>query len=205
MPGYTSMVANLAYLASYPLFVVGVLGLLGARATRRDAQVLIEAVTLALAGWLVLWVLVVHPKLADGGLTFWDWVPTVLYPPLDLLVIVAVWRLGRGSARRSAPWLLLMGAFVTMFVADWLYAMLGMPDGGTVSWLLNIGWLTAYGAIAAAAVHPAMRFLKADPETGPGARGAHPGGDRDGRVRGPARPAPRRAAAGRRGDRAWSR
>ena len=37
VPGYTSMVANLAYLASYPLFVVGVLGLLGSRgdATRR--------------------------------------------------------------------------------------------------------------------------------------------------------------------------
>jgi diguanylate cyclase (GGDEF)-like protein len=167
VPGYTSMVANLAYLASYPLFVVGVLGLLGSRATRRDASVLIEAVTLALAGWLVLWVLVVHPKLAEGGLTFWDWVPTVLYPPLDLIVIVAVWRLGRGHARRSAPWMLLMGAFITMFVADWCYAMLGMPDGGTVSWLLNLAWLGAYGAIAAAAVHPAMRYLKADPETDP--------------------------------------
>ena len=34
--------------------------------------------------------LVVFPELALTG-----------YPPLDLLVIVAVWRLGRGSVRRS--------------------------------------------------------------------------------------------------------
>src|SRR5690349_20328527 len=167
VPGYTSMVANLAYLASYPLFVVGVLGLLGSRAVRRDAQVLLEATALACAGWLVLWVLFVHPQLANGGLTFWDWVPTVLYPPLDLIVIVVVWRLGRGSARRSGPWLLLMAGFTTMFVADWLYAMLGMPDSGLASSFLNVAWLAAYGAIAAAAVHPAMRHLKADPEIDP--------------------------------------
>jgi diguanylate cyclase (GGDEF)-like protein len=167
VPGYTSILANLAYLASYPLFVIGVLGLLGSRARRRDALVLIEAVTLATAAWLVLWVLVVHTQLANGGLTFWDWIPTVLYPPLDLVVIVAVWRLGRGSTRRSAPWLLLMGAFVAMFTADLLYALLGMPDGTTTAWLLNLVWLGAYGAIAAAAVHPAMRFLKADPEPDP--------------------------------------
>src|SRR4051812_19810184 len=167
VPGYTSTIANVAYLASYPMFVVGVLGLLGSRAMRRDAQVLMEATALACAGWLALWVLVVHPKLADGGLTIWDWIPTVLYPPLDLIVIVAVWRLGRGSARRSGPWMLLMAGFVTMFVADWLYAMLGMPDAGISSALLDVAWITAYGAIAAAAVHPAMRFLKADPEIDP--------------------------------------
>jgi diguanylate cyclase (GGDEF)-like protein len=166
-PGYTSIVASVAYLASYPLFVVGVLGLLGSQGRRRAAQVLIEATVLAAAGWLVLWVLVVHPQLADGGLSFWDWVPTVLYPPLDLLVLVAVWRLGRGSARRSAPWLLLMAGFTTMFVADLVYALLAMPDGGFVSSVLNVGWLVSYGAIAAAAVHPAMRFLKADPEPDP--------------------------------------
>src|SRR3954451_13701019 len=104
VPGYTSTIANVAYLASYPLFVVGVLGLLGSRAMRRDAQVLLEATALPCAGWLVLRVPYVHPQLANGGLPFWDWVPTVLYPPLDLIVIFAVWRLGRGSARRSGPW-----------------------------------------------------------------------------------------------------
>jgi diguanylate cyclase (GGDEF)-like protein len=167
VPGYTSMVANLAYLASYPLFVVGVLGLLGSRTTRRDVNVLLEAMAVAIAGWLTLWVLVVHPQLARGGLGFWDWVPTVLYPPLDLIVIVGLWRLGRGRTRRTGPWLLLMAAFVTMLVADLLYALLGMPDAGTASGLLDLGWISSYGLIAAAAVHPGMRWLEAEPETDP--------------------------------------
>ena len=55
-----------------------------------------------------------------------------------------------------------------MFVADWLYAMLGMPDGGiAVVVPQRRAGSTSYGAIAAAAVHPAMRFLKADPEPDP--------------------------------------
>ncbi|MGZ6953924.1 MAG: putative bifunctional diguanylate cyclase/phosphodiesterase [Acidimicrobiia bacterium] len=171
-PGYTSLVANLAYLASYPLFVLAAFGLLGHRLRGRDRLVLLEAAALSLAGWLVLWAEFVHPKLANSGLSLWDWVPTVLYPPLDLLVVVAIWRLGRGHVRRTGPWILLASAFGLMFTADWLYAVLGMPSGSdAVAWSLNIAWLMAYAGIAAAAVHPTMRYLKADPEVDP-ARGS---------------------------------
>lgn len=164
LPGYTSWLANVAYLLAYPCFAAGALGLLGHRAARRDVLVLLEAVALAAAGWLVLWVQIVHPQLADGALGFWDWLPTVLYPPLDLVVIVMVWRLGRGHLRRFAPWRFLIAGFLVMFVADWLYAMVGVTGSDTVNEVLNLGWILAYGCIAAAAVHPDMVHLKGDPE-----------------------------------------
>ncbi len=167
-PGYSSQLANISYLAAYPLFAAGALGLLGRRATARDVLVLLEAAILAAAAWLILWVVYVHPALVHSDLGYWDWLPTVLYPPMDLVVIVVVWRVGHGAGgqvRRSAPWVLLMLGFVVMFLADWSYAMLGMPESGTAMWLMNVAWLMSYALIAASAVHPAMRYLRASPDT----------------------------------------
>ena len=166
-PGYSSLLANISYLVAYPLFAAGALGLLGRRVTARDLLVLLEAAIFAVATWLILWVVYVHPALVHGDLGYWDWLPTVAYPPLDLVVIVVIWRVGHGAGgevRRSAPWVLLVLGFVVMFLADWSYAMLGMPESGTAMWLMNVGWLMSYALIAAAAVHPAMRYLRASPE-----------------------------------------
>ena len=163
-PGSSGHLADVCYLASYPAYILAGFHFLGARASRRDVTLLIDGALFALAGWLALWVLVVHPQLSGGGLSVWDWLPTVLYPPLDIMVIILLWRLGRGDLRRSAPWRLLFTAFVIMFVADGLYALLAMPYSGWVSDGLNTAWIMSYAFIAAAAAHPAMRFLIADPE-----------------------------------------
>ncbi len=162
--GWATIASAIAYLSSYPLYVFAALLLLGGRAVRREAFVLLEAAVFALAAWLALWVLFVRPDLAGAGLSVWDWVPTLMYPPLDLLVIVAVWRLGHGDLRRSPPWLLLLAGFLLMFACDSLYAMLAMPDGNLTATVLNLGWLMSYACLAAAAAHPAMRFVRADPE-----------------------------------------
>src|SRR5438477_602261 len=74
---------------------------------RRDLTVLIDGTILALAAWLVIWIVAVQPQLAGSHIGFADWMPTVVYPPLDLLVAVAIWRVGRGDLRRSGAWVLL--------------------------------------------------------------------------------------------------
>lgn len=165
-PGYTNLLANLAYLASYPCFALAVFGMLGRRWSRADALVLLEAAAVAVAAWLTLWVLFVHPDLAHQGLGFWDWLPTVLYPPLDLVLVVALWRLGRGDVRTSPAWRFLIGGFVTMLAADLGYAILQMPEYDLAGWLLNVGWMVSYAAIAAAAIHPEMPYLQGAPERG---------------------------------------
>lgn len=152
-PGYTSTVASVAYLASYPAMI----GLLGPRRRRRDTVVLLDGTIVALATWLAIWVVVVRPGLATSGISFWDWLPTVAYPPLDVVLVVALWRIGRGDLRRSPAWLLLIGALGVTLAADTLFAVLGMPTTGAWDRVLSVGWLVGYGAIAAAAVHPDMR------------------------------------------------
>ena len=157
---------DVLYLASYPAYVLAAFGFLGAQARRRDVTVLIDGVIYALAGWLVLWLLIVYPQLATGGLTIWDWAPTVLYPPLDLIALIVWWRVGRGDVRQSAPWRFIAGAFLLMFAADLAYALTAMPDGGTLSDVLDVGWLISYALFTAGAVHPLMRHLVALPSSG---------------------------------------
>ncbi len=154
---------DLCYLASYPAYVFAAFGFLGAPARRRDITVLLDGVIYALAGWLVLWLLVVYPQLAKGGLTAWDWAPTVLYPPLDLIALIVWWRVGARDVHHSAPWRLIAAGFLLMFGADLGYAVLAMPDGGLVSNVLDISWLMSYALFAAGAVHPRMRHLIAVP------------------------------------------
>lgn len=157
---------DVLYLASYPAYVLAAFGFLGTQARRRDVTVLIDGVIYALAGWLVLWLLLVYPQLATGGLTIWDWAPTVLYPPLDVIALIVWWRVGRGDVRQSAPWRFTAGAFLLMFAADLAYALTAMPDGGALSDVLNVGWLMSYALFAAGAVHPLMRHLIAVPSSG---------------------------------------
>jgi diguanylate cyclase (GGDEF)-like protein len=163
-PGYSSMLASVAYLASYPLCVVAAVGLLGARSRRRDLTVLTDGFVYGVGAWLALWVPLVTPQLRGGGLGVWDWIPTVAYPPLDVLVIVALWRVGRGDLRFSVPWRLVITGLGAMFVADTLFALFSMPDTGPLARVVNVLWLVPYVAVAAAAVDPDMARLQADPE-----------------------------------------
>jgi diguanylate cyclase (GGDEF)-like protein len=163
-PGYTSMLSSVLYFASYPAALAATIGLLVHHGRRKDMAIFIDATVYAVAAWLAIWVVAVHPALANSGIAFWDWIPTVLYPPLDLIVLVAIWRIGRGDLRASPPWLLLALGFTVMIVADVLFAVLLMPDAGFWSAALSIGYLVAYGAIAAAAVHPEMDHVEAVPE-----------------------------------------
>jgi diguanylate cyclase (GGDEF)-like protein len=162
-PGYTSMLSTLLYLASYPAAVVALVCWLRG-ATRRDLTFLVDATMYATAAWVAIWIVVVHPSLGASAITVWDWIPTVLYPPFDLIVLAALWKIGQREMRYVRSWQLLFLGFAAMLVADVLYAVLHMPDAGSSgNDLLSVLYVVAYGLVAAAAVHPSMRFVQAEP------------------------------------------
>lgn len=157
--GATSTLSNLLYLAGYPALILGALGLMRSAQRRRDATVLIDGTVYALAGWLAIWVLLVNPSLHTSQLSVLDWLPTVAYPPLDIVVLVVLFRVGQGGARWLTSWRLLVAAFTLMLIADTLYAALVMPDSGAADAALSVAYLFTYGLLAAAAVHPDMAEL----------------------------------------------
>jgi diguanylate cyclase (GGDEF)-like protein len=154
--GGTSTLANAFYFLSYPAFIAGVVGLLRSVQPGRDAMVIIDGAVFAIAGWLAIWILVVNPAIDSSGLSVLDWIPTVAYPPLDIIVLVVVLRVGRGDARLLVSWWLLLGAFTMILAVDTLYAVLAMPETGVGEFVVAVGFLVSYGLIAAAAVHPDM-------------------------------------------------
>ena len=155
MPGYTSAIRRSPRHRR---------GRRGGRGRRRDLTVLIDGAIVALAAWLVIWVVAVQPQIDTSHIGFADWMPTLVYPPLDLLVAVAIWRVGRGDLRRCGSWMLLAAWSSVMVLADILYAVLAMPTDGVWNRLLSVGYLLAYAAAGAAALHPDMVHIVADPE-----------------------------------------
>ena len=66
---------------------------------------------------------------------------------LRLVVLVAIWRVGRGDLRRCGAWQLLALGYGLMVVTDAAYAILAMPDHGVVSSGLSISYLFAFIAL----------------------------------------------------------
>ena len=162
--GIVAVVAALAYLAAYPLCLASVFGLLGRDVRKRDAAVLVDGVVAAMALWLVVWLVVAWPALERFGVATVGWVPTVLYPPLDVLLLMVLARVGRGDQRTNTTWRLLMVAVGAMTAAD-LVATWSMVPGA--EWLHRLGatgWVVAYAAIGAAAVVPDLATLRRDPQ-----------------------------------------
>lgn len=155
-PPFPSVVADIAYLALYPLFLVAVLRFPRVRreSRRRSLRTLIDAATVALGGATVIWYLVLGPTAtSDTGNTLTTLV-TLAYPAGDLVLIVALVRLLTEAipGELRVP-LKLLGAGVLMFiVADVVYSwtvLHGQYSGGHWIDALWLGAAMLFGLAAA--------------------------------------------------------
>lgn len=148
--------ADLLYLLAYPVLAVALIRL--AR-SRFDRATLIDSAVVAVTLSAVIWQWVVAPVLESSSGAGLEQLVTVLYPLLDILLVVvivhAVFTLPRWTA---AAWLLFAG-LALMLVADALYARFvaegAYADGGPLDAL----WPIAYLLLAGAVMHPSMRAL----------------------------------------------
>jgi diguanylate cyclase (GGDEF)-like protein len=151
-------IADIAYLAGYPVLVVAFLISVGHRIRGGDRAALLDGAILATSASVIGWLVLMEPAIVSAvdldpaGLAV-----TLAYPVGDLLILgVALTFLATPGARSTAA-LLLVASFVAIFVADVVYALQVAEgtyvDGG----LLDILWLCAYALIGVSALHPSMR------------------------------------------------
>jgi diguanylate cyclase (GGDEF)-like protein/PAS domain S-box-containing protein len=148
--------ADLIVISAYPCFAIG-LWRLSVTRFRRDAAIDGAIVTVALAA--VIWQWVVTPVLNSGGGATVERMLAVLYPVMDVLLVIAlvhaVFTVGRW---RPAAWFL-FASLVLMLVSDTVYARLVADGTSANSPVLDAMWPIAYVLLAAAALHPSMRKL----------------------------------------------
>ena len=160
--------SDVLYLSADALLVSGVV-MLAAHSTRRIWSGHLDAVLVTIAVGITSWVLIFDGTIGGGSAA--SRVLAFAYPLADLLLVGAVVRLLLVPGRRSPSYWLLAAAIVPLFVSDgsWVVPVLERTySGGTTLW--DVGWLSSYVLVAAAALHPSMGRL-VEPH---GARERHP-------------------------------
>jgi len=148
--------ADLFYLAQYPLICAALVIVIRRRTPGHDAVALIDAAVLAVAGGLLSWVYVLS-RLAGSADSALARSVSVGYPMMDLLLLAVALRLLLGTGTRAPAYRMLVASLSLQLVADVLSAL-------TVHTYKNGSFvdafrLAAYLLLGAAALHPSMRSL----------------------------------------------
>jgi signal transduction histidine kinase len=170
-------VADLLYLAHYPLVILGVLLLSRSRARGTDRGSLIDAAIIATGFGVMSLVLLIEPNVDTDALPMLARLVSAAYPLMDVLVLATVARLVVGPGPRQTAFYLFTASLAVLLVTDGVYAYAqtnGLYEINSLfGKLLDAGWLTSYLLLGASALHPSMRSmverdLRTRSRTGPG-------------------------------------
>jgi len=151
-------VADVFYLATYPLYAAGLLIFIRWRTSGRDRRSLLDALTLSCGLALLSWVYLILPYVHSHQLTAPEKAFSIAYPIGDVLVLAMLARLlAPGSGRTRSVQLLALGT-AGLLVSDVLFGVIqlyshaGFHNGTAV----DLGWALFYTAWGGAALHPDM-------------------------------------------------
>ncbi len=161
-------VADIFYLAMYPLMGASFLVFRRLRTAGRDFGRLLDALTLTVGLTLLSWIFLMVPYLRDPGYSAFAKGVSVAYPLGDVLILATLARLFTGAVRTRAVDLLTLGTIGTL-VADVVYGLIQLHSTWENGGPTDLGWALAYTAWGAAALHPSMAELtEAAPEVATG-------------------------------------
>jgi diguanylate cyclase (GGDEF)-like protein/PAS domain S-box-containing protein len=152
-------VADAFYLATYPLFACGLLGLIRARSRERTLGPLLDALIVTTSSALLSWIYLIQPYVHAADMTLFEKVVSISYPLGDIAILSVLARLLlSGGLRNPAVRLLTLGA-VSLLAADVLYGDIQLNGSWQVGGPVDLGWVLFYVCWGAASLHPSMREL----------------------------------------------
>ena len=150
---------DLFYLATYPLYAVGLLIFIRRRSARHDRRSLLDALTLTVGLALLSWVFLIVPYVNNASLTWLQKAVAIAYPLGDVLVLAMLARLLAPGAWRSRALQLLTLGSVGLLASDVAFGAIQLYGTFRVGTLTDLGWAVFYAAWGAAALHPTMTEL----------------------------------------------
>ncbi|KQX50124.1 aminotransferase class I/II [Streptomyces sp. Root66D1] len=152
-------VADALYLATYPLFAVGLFGFIRYRAVGRDLGVVLDALILTSGLALLSWVYLITPLARSEEMSWTEKAISIAYPLGDVLMLAMLARLlVPGGLRTRSVQLLTLGT-CGILASDVIYVTLQLKGTWQVGTPLDLGWVVFFTAWGLAALHPSMTLL----------------------------------------------
>ncbi|MEU8519941.1 aminotransferase class I/II-fold pyridoxal phosphate-dependent enzyme [Streptomyces sp. NBC_01216] len=153
--------ADAFYLATYPLFAIGLYGFIHRRAAGRDLAVALDALILTSGVALLSWVNLINPLATSPDMTWVERAISAAYPLGDVLMLAMLARLlVPGGLRSRAVQLLTLGTCGILF-SDVVYSVKQLDGTWQVGTPWDLGWVVFFTAWGLAALHPSMTGLTA--------------------------------------------
>jgi diguanylate cyclase (GGDEF)-like protein/PAS domain S-box-containing protein len=154
-------VADLLYLAAYPVLAFAMLSLVHSRTPKAQLTAGLDGLIIALAVGALAWTFVLGIYARDEALSLAARFTEIAYPTLDLLLVAVIVRLVFSAGVRSVSYRLLFASVVALLITDILSTFATVHNW--FSFLhatpIDIGWLVSYALWGAAALHPSMARL----------------------------------------------
>lgn len=153
-------IADVFYLATYPLVAVALFLFMGGRSSPRDWASLIDGLIFITGLGLLAWVFLMVSNFEAGNLTLAQRLISVAYPLGDVLVVAMPARLvANGGLRVRSMQFLLLGA-AGLLIANVLYGLIRLNGAWyVVGGPVDSGWVLFYLAWGCAALHPSMATI----------------------------------------------
>ena len=156
--------SDAVYLASYGLLGAGVLAMVRTRRSGSDRAAFLDAAILTTGVAVLAAVFVIAPLSADVTLSTLGKVVASAYPVGDVFLLATLARMFTSAGARNGSYRLLMGALVVTTITDgaWNVLVAASGDANPDRRWIDVGWLTGYVLVAAAANRRSM-VLVAEP------------------------------------------
>ncbi len=155
------------YLAFYPVLFL-MLGSMLAALGRPDRTAWVDASIWTIGAATLLWEPLIEPVVVRSDGSPFAVTVALLYPLLDLGLLLMVLRMLVGRASVNPSYLLLVGALVTLVGVDTAYGMQEAIGSYVPGGPLDVGWLLVDLMFGAAALHPSMTRLTERMQRPPG-------------------------------------
>ncbi|WP_433360259.1 diguanylate cyclase [Actinoplanes sp. CA-142083] len=151
-------VADITYLAAYPLLAGGLLAVVRRRAPGWDTASGIDAAIVAVSAAYLIFEFVIAPTVSvtTGNVTM---LVSVAYPVGDLMLAVVGARLLFGAGGGGTPLRMIGGYLLLVLFTDTMYSIQTLDGTYYAGNFLDAFWMGASFLLAAAVLHPATRNM----------------------------------------------